>query len=144
MKKIFVLFFTLIILTGCFNNDSDVDKELIYTGEADNWKATVVSIISDDLDEADYFMNVKYTMRIEYKGDLADLKDIHKWGYSYEYGLTKLSRSENLANVLNSKVATVYEETGMIKEYLNNEQTTIPFKIEWNGKVEEFELKINK
>ena len=136
MKRMFVLFFTLIILTGCFNNESDVAKEVIYTGEADNWKATVVNVISEDADEAEY------TMSIEYKGDLADLKDIHKIKYSYEYGLSKGSRSENLTNGLNSKDATVYEDTGMIQKYFINEQTTIPFKMEWNDKVEEFELKL--
>lgn len=137
MKKMFVLLYTLIILAGCSNNESDATKEVTYTGEVDSWKATIVNVISEDSEEADY------TMSIEYKGDLADLKNIHQIKYIYKYGLMERSQSEDSTNGLNSKDATVFEDTGKIGQYLINEETVIPFKIEWNDNVEEFELKLS-
>jgi len=141
MKKMFILLFTLIILAGCSNNESEVIKKVTYTGEADSWKTTIVNVISEDSDDVDY------TMSIEYKGDLADLKNIHQIKYSYEYGLTEISRSEDKSDGFNSKdtkAAIVYEDKEQIKKYLIDEQTNIPFKIEWNNNVEEFELKLSK
>ena len=141
MKKMFILLFTLIILAGCSNNESEVIKKVTYTGEADSWKTTIVNVISEDSDDVDY------TMSIEYKGDLADLKNIHQIKYSYEYGLTEISRSEDKTDGFNSKdtkAAIVYEDKEQIKKYLIDEQTNIPFKIEWNNNVEEFELKLSK
>jgi len=141
MKKMFILLFTLIILAGCSNNESEVIKKVTYTGEADSWKTTIVNVISEDSDDVDY------TMSIEYKGDLADLKNIHQIKYSYEYGLTEISRSEDKSDGFNSKdtkAAIVYEDKEQIKKYLIDEQTVIPFKIEWNNNVEEFELKLSK
>lgn len=138
MKKLAILLFTLTILVGCSNSEPNVTQEVIYTGEADSWKATIVNVISEDSEEADY------TMTIEYKGDLSDLKNIHQIKYSYEYGLTETSRSEDRANDLNPKDTIVYEDIGKIEEYLINEQTIIPFKIEWNDRVEEFKLSLSE
>jgi len=141
MKKLFILLLVLGILVGCSNNTpKETNKEvktLTYIGEKENWKATLIAKKSDRSDQ------YNYTMNIEYKGNTEDLKAISKINYSFKIGLTEISRSEKRDNGLPSDKAIVYKDTGKIG-FDFNEQTTIPFKIEWNDKVEEFELNINK
>ncbi|WP_374967350.1 hypothetical protein [Lysinibacillus sp. RS5] len=131
-KTMVILLFALIILGGCSNGDSNVTREVTFSGEADYWRATIVK---EDLDGTDF------TLSIKYKGDLEDLKYVHQISYSYKYGTEERRRSENRPDGLSSKKAIVYEDNESTNADYINEQTVIPFKIEWNDKVEEFELK---
>lgn len=129
------------ILVGCSNNtpkESNKEvKTLTYIGEKENWKAILIAKKSDQPDQFDY------TMNIEYKGNTEDLKAINKINYSFKIGLTEISRSEKRDNGLPTDKTIVYSDNGDIG-FDFNEQTTIPFIVEWNDKVEKFELNINK
>ncbi|MBO2537644.1 hypothetical protein [Rummeliibacillus suwonensis] len=133
MKKIFILLLTsilLIMLVSCSSNDSN-NKEITYTGESENWKATIVNKISK------YSNNV---LRIEYKGNLDDLKNVHQIDYSFQYGQAEIKRSETRPNGLPTDKSIVYKDTGKINVDSINKQTKIPFKIKWDNRSEECEL----
>ncbi|WP_146550442.1 hypothetical protein [Rummeliibacillus suwonensis] len=136
MKKIFILLLTsilLIMLVSCSNNDSN-NKGITYTGESENWKATIVNKTSKDSNNADY------VLRIEYKGNLDDLKNVHQIDYSFQYGQTEIKRSETRPNGLPTDKSIVYKDTGQINVDSINKQTKIPFKIKWDNRSEECEL----
>lgn len=141
MKRLlFVILIMLGMLIGCSNNNSnESDKEtktFTYSGEQESWKATMIAKKSKQMSQVDY------TMNIEYKGDKEDLKDINTINYSYQIGMTEFSRSEKRDEGFKNDRAVVYKDIGEI-DFNFNEQTTIPFKINWNDKELEFELKIN-
>ncbi|CEG27150.1 hypothetical protein [Bacillus sp. B-jedd] len=150
MKKtiyILALMFLSIGIFGCQqDNEKKVDstpsstvEKITYYGEGEYWKATIVNGISKGSYETDF------TLSIEYKGDLGDLKDIHQISYIYKYGIAEGKRSENGPEGLSPiKGAIVFQDNSSINNGFVNEQTVIPFKIEWNEKVEEFELKYSK
>ncbi|OCA84008.1 hypothetical protein A8F94_14825 [Bacillus sp. FJAT-27225] len=150
MKKIILILSFIFLSIGIFgcrqNNEKKVDttssntvEKITYYGEAEYWKATIVNEVSKGSYESDF------TLSIEYKGDLRDLKDIHQISYIYKYGIGERKRSENAPEGLSPKKgAIVYQDNSRIDNGYVNEQTVIPFKIEWNDNVEEFELKYSK
>ncbi|WP_043933864.1 hypothetical protein [Bacillus sp. EB01] len=149
MKKIIFILSFMFLSIGIFgcqqNNEKKVDstpfntvEKITYYGEAEYWKATIVNEVSKGSYETDF------TLSIEYKGDLGDLKDVHQISYIYKYGGER-KRSENAPEGLSPiKEAIVYQDRSRIDNGYVNEQTVIPFKIEWNDNVEEFELKYSK
>lgn len=141
MKKLVILLLVLGILVGCSNNTpKESNKEVktfTYIGEKENWKATLIAKKTDQSDQ------YNYTMNIEYKNNTDDLKAVNKINYSFKIGLTEISRSEKRDDGLPTGKSIVYKDTGDIS-FDFNELTTLPFSIEWNDKVEEFELNINK
>lgn len=134
-RILLLLTLMLIVLAGCSNSKSNESKEITYSGESENWKAKIVNKIPKGSNTADY------TLSIEYKGNLADLKDVHQIDYSFKYGQEEVNRSETRQDGLPTDKSIVYKDTGKINVDSINKQTKIPFKIKWNNKIEECELK---
>ncbi|WP_043932560.1 hypothetical protein [Bacillus sp. EB01] len=144
MKKIILILFFMYILVGIFgcqqNNEKKISntERITFSGEAEYWKATIVNEILQGSDGLDF------TLSIEYKGDLEDLKDVRQISYNYKYGTEEIKRSENTPEGLPTNKAIVYVDNERNYTTSIDKQTVVPFKIEWNDKIEEFELKFSK
>lgn len=135
MKKMFMVFaLIMIMLAGCSTSGSNGRKGITYSGESKSWRAILVNKMSKDSNEENY------TLSIEYKGNLEDLKDVHQLHYNFKYGQMEVNRSETSPDGLPTNQSVLYKDTGTIRKDSINKQTKISLKIEWNDKREEFEL----
>ncbi len=135
MKKMFMVFaLMMVILAGCSNSESNHSKGGTYSGESKSWRAILVNKMSKDSNDDNY------TLSIEYKGNLEDLKDVHQIHYNFKYGQMEVNRSETSPDGLPTNKSVLYKDTGTIRNDSINKQTKISLKIEWNDKREEFEL----
>ncbi|MGX9135765.1 hypothetical protein ACWV26_15595 [Rummeliibacillus sp. JY-2-4R] len=134
MKKMSMVFaLIMIILAGCSNNEPN-GKGVTYSGESKNWRAVIVDKISKDSN------NTNYTLSIEYKGDLDDLKDVHQIHYNFQYGQIEVNRFETRPDGLPTNKSVLYKDTGTVSNESINKHTKISLKIDWNDKTEDFEL----
>lgn len=133
----------LFLLTAC--NTTTYKHNYTFTGEGEVWSAEYVQkatekFIDKNGERPDYETWHNSTAELKYKGEQMDLDKIKSFKYSFEGTSGKLTRTLEDANGVKRELKSVRSGSGSIE----HEDSIIKVVVEWDGKKEEFDLKLQK
>ncbi|UQZ36215.1 hypothetical protein C2I18_23445 [Paenibacillus sp. PK3_47] len=147
VRKLLLPGIVLLILTACSNTETQtIRHDYTFTGESETWSAEYIQtawekyIIPEDEDKrVEYETSKKYNFELRYKGEQSDLEDIKQLHYKYEG--RGGSGSMNMEGPIPAELLkSGASGTGtMLKE-----DSIIKVNVDWDGKSEQFELRVKE
>lgn len=133
----------LMLLTSCSTKET-THFNYTFKGEADTWAAVydqqaskTLIIIKDRVKGSE--SSKRYTFQLHYKGEQADLGKIKQLKYSYE------GASGSGSLTMEGPVPVEQLKMGGISSgNIESEDSVIKVYVDWDGKSEQFELKMEK
>ncbi|WP_151734877.1 hypothetical protein [Paenibacillus tengchongensis] len=145
MKKLLHIFMMagliLLMITAC--SDDKLYYNYTFTGESESWSAEYIQKASEkpakqDGKDAYYEPTQSYTFELKYKGDPGDLENIKQFKYGY-----KTTGTSTILTQDGPPAAGQLESKGN-GEIILREDAVISVDVEWDGKSEQFELRIGE
>lgn len=143
MKKVIILLFSLLLLTGCTKT---IINEYTFNGESENWEAEYSYKGTENWDEKDgrviYSNTDGFDFVLKYKGSLEEFSSVRFLEYSY----ATMHSSGRTREVFSEAPSTVkFSISGNSKGSAKvNADEVIKVNVKWNDFEESFELYNNK
>ncbi|MDT0162940.1 hypothetical protein [Bacillus sp. AG4(2022)] len=140
MKKILLLFFSLMFLAACSKEVNTYDYR--FVGESDHWEAEYVfkgtEVWGEKNGSRTYSNENNDEFFLEYKGPLEELSSMKKIEYSYE---TSAGRGSGATKFDAPPTKKVFKSSGSSEDSgIVNEDDIIKVYVKWDDAEETFEL----